>query len=58
MTDREFAFWLAEKARVAAVPVSAFYKYGRSKGMARFCFAKKEEIIITAVQNLKEFFGA
>lgn len=58
MTNREFAFWLAEEARVAAVSVSAFYKDCRSTGMLRFCFAKKEETIITAVQNLKKFFGA
>ena len=39
MSDRELAFWLTEKAGVAAVPVSAFYHGVQQTGLLRFCFA-------------------
>lgn len=58
MSDRELAFWLTEKAGVAAVPVSAFYHGVQQTGLLRFCFAKKEETIERAALNLKKFFGS
>lgn len=54
--DKEFALWLTENAHVAAVPVSAFYHYPHNTGLLRFCFAKKEETVLKAVENLKRFF--
>lgn len=58
MSDWELAFWLTEKAGVAAVPVSAFYHGVQQTGLLRFCFAKKEETIERAALNLKKFFGS
>ena len=58
LNDRELAFWLTEKAGVAAVPLSAFYKDRQKTGLLRFCFAKKEETIERAALNLKKFFGS
>lgn len=58
LNDRELAFWLTEKAGVAAVPLSAFYKDWQKTGLLRFCFAKKEETIERAALNLKKFFGS
>lgn len=55
-SDKDFAIWLTEKANVATIPVSAFYHDRKNTGKVRFCFAKKEETIWKAVENLKEFF--
>lgn len=58
LNDRELAFWLTEKAGVAAVPLSAFYRDRQKTGLLRFCFAKKKETIERAALNLKKFFGS
>ena len=54
-TDKEFAVWLTETAKVACIPVSAFYHDENDTGLIRFCFAKKEATIQEAVANLKKF---
>lgn len=51
--EKDFAVWLTEHAKVATIPVSAFYHEPNNYGRLRFCFAKKEETILNAVQNLK-----
>lgn len=55
LSDKDFAIWLTEKAKVATIPVSAFYHDQKNTGKVRFCFAKKEETILKAVENLKAF---
>lgn len=55
LSDKEFAVWLTEKAKVATIPVSAFYHDQKSTGNVRFCFAKMEETILKAVENLKKY---
>lgn len=52
-SDMEFARWLSKELGVAVIPVSAFYHDRRDTGSVRFCFAKKEETINKAVENLK-----
>ena len=54
MTDKEFAVWLTESYKVATIPISAFYHNQKNTGNIRFCFAKKEETIIKAVENLRQ----
>ena len=54
MSDKEFSVWLTEEMKVATIPVSAFYHSSQNTGNIRFCFAKKEETIIKAVENLKK----
>lgn len=54
MTDREFAIWLTTEKKVATIPTSAFFHDVKDTGTVRFCFAKKEETIIKAVENLKK----
>ncbi len=56
-SDREFAELLIREAKVACVPYSAFYHDGRDTGQLRFCFAKKDETLIQAAEQLKEFFA-
>ena len=57
LSDKDFAIWLTEKAKVATIPVSAFYHDQKSTGNVRFCFAKKEETILKAVENLRRYLG-
>jgi methionine transaminase len=53
-SDTIFAKNLVTLHGVAAIPVSAFYRSGKDDRVVRFCFAKKEETIITAVEKLKK----
>jgi aminotransferase len=54
--DVAFALQLIREAKVATVPGSAFYstpELGRSK--VRFCFPKKMETLLAAVERLRNF---
>ena len=50
-----FAKILTEKARIATIPVSSFYQQGTQNNVLRFCFAKKNETLQTAVERLLDF---
>ncbi len=52
LNEAEFARWLTAEVGVAAIPVSAFYGTPRESGVVRFCFAKKDETLQTALQRL------
>jgi aspartate/methionine/tyrosine aminotransferase len=59
--DYEFCSWLTEKAKVTAIPMSAFYSSKNSPpptNLIRFCFAKKPQIIQAAIDNLTDFFSS
>lgn len=56
MNDLEYAKFLTQKAGVATIPLSPFYKEGSDEKIVRFCFAKKEETILEAANRLKAFF--
>jgi len=51
-SDAVFAKNLVVNHGVAAIPVSAFYQSGKDDHVVRFCFAKKEETILAAVEKL------
>lgn len=53
LSDKEFSELLVRKAQVAAVPYSAFYHDKKNTGKLRFCFAKKDETLFQAAENLK-----
>lgn len=53
--DAELAIDLVKKCGLATIPVSAFYSQKTDNKVLRFCFAKKEETLKTAVERLKEF---
>ena len=55
LPDKAFAGWLTEHAKVASIPISAFYKNNVNTQTVRFCFAKKEETVLEAANNLKKF---
>ncbi len=51
-SEVEFAEWLTTEIKVAAIPVSAFYRDGKESGIVRFCFAKKDETLALALERL------
>lgn len=54
LKDVDFALKLIKEKQVATVPPSAFYlKSAEGENFLRFCFAKKEETLKEAAQNLK-----
>jgi methionine transaminase len=50
--EADFCKWLTTEIRVAAIPLSAFYGNGFDQHVVRFCFAKKEETLNTAIERL------
>lgn len=50
--EAEFAKWLTAEIKVAAIPVSAFYRDGKESGVVRFCFAKQDATLRTALERL------
>lgn len=52
LPEAEFATWLTVQAKVAAIPVSAFYSRPTESGIVRFCFAKKDETLRAALERL------
>jgi len=53
LNEADFCKWLTTKVGVAAIPVSAFYDHPTESGVIRFCFAKREETLSTALQRLQ-----
>ena len=52
LPEAEFSQWLTSEIGVAAIPVSAFYHESHESGVVRFCFAKNEETLRTALERL------
>ncbi|XLZ71708.1 pyridoxal phosphate-dependent aminotransferase [Massilia sp. SR12] len=52
LPEAKFAEWLTSEVKVAAIPVSAFYRDGKDSGIVRFCFAKKDETLALALERL------
>jgi methionine aminotransferase len=52
LPEAQFAQWLTTEVKVAAIPVSAFYRQGKESGIVRFCFAKQDETLRVAVERL------
>ena len=53
--DKELAIHLTKSYGIATIPVSAFYKNGEDNKVLRFCFAKKEETLERAIEQLVGF---
>ena len=54
LPDKEFAVWLTKEHGVATIPLSSFYGTPPDHKLIRFCFAKKEETLLAAVDRLKK----
>ena len=53
LDEAGFCRWLTTEVGVAAIPLSAFYDDGRNQKLARFCFAKRDETLLAALERLK-----
>ncbi|HYP70807.1 MAG TPA: methionine aminotransferase, partial [Variovorax sp.] len=51
-SEADFCLWLTSEIGVAAIPLSAFYGDGFDQRVVRFCFAKKDETLNTALERL------
>ncbi len=51
-SDQALAIRITKEYKVATIPVSVFYNRGKDDKVLRFCFAKKEETLLTAVERL------
>jgi methionine transaminase len=54
LPEAEFCQWLTREVGVAAIPLAAFYAGGFEQGLARLCFAKKDETLQQALQRLQK----
>lgn len=52
LNEAEFCKWLTTEIGVAAIPLSAFYGDGFDQRVVRFCFAKKDETLHSALERL------
>lgn len=50
--DVEFCHWLTTEHKVAAIPLSVFYRQPPSQRIIRFCFAKEPETLAKATEIL------
>ena len=50
--EADFCKWLTTEIGVAAIPLSAFYGNGFDQRVVRFCFAKKDETLNSALDRL------
>ncbi|GAB4191506.1 MAG: aminotransferase [Thalassobaculales bacterium] len=57
--DTAFCRHITTEAKVAAIPMSAFYasQDGRGTSVARFCFAKQDAVLDAAIDRLAAHFG-
>ena len=53
LPEAAFCEWLTREIGVAAIPVAAFYGGGLEQGLARLCFAKRDETLVLALQRLR-----
>ena len=52
LNEADFCQWLTTEIGVAAIPLSAFYSNGFDQRLVRFCFAKKDETLKSALARL------
>ncbi|WP_372394365.1 aminotransferase [Azospirillum sp. HJ39] len=55
--DQAFCRWLVAEAKVAAIPVSAFFVENAPTTVVRFCFSKKDEVLDEAIARLRKRFA-
>lgn len=52
LPEADFCRWLTTEIGVAAIPLSAFYGNAFEQHVIRFCYAKKDDTLRTALQRL------
>ena len=53
LPEVDFCQWLTREIGVAAIPLAAFYEGGFEQGLARLCFAKRDETLQQALTRLQ-----
>ena len=53
LNEADFCRWLTCEVGVAAIPVSAFYGASTDSKVIRFCFAKEEKTLESALTRLR-----
>ena len=53
LSEADFCRWLTTELGVAAIPNSAFYAKQTESGVVRFCFAKEDRTLQTALERLQ-----
>jgi methionine aminotransferase len=53
LPEGEFCQWLTREVGVAAIPLAGFYAAGFEQGLARLCFAKRDETLNEALARLQ-----
>ncbi|MCY0968470.1 aminotransferase class I/II-fold pyridoxal phosphate-dependent enzyme [Chryseobacterium wangxinyae] len=53
-TDVEFSKWLTVEKKVSCLPLSAFYNSKQNSDYVRFSFAKRDVVIIQAMDHLRK----
>jgi methionine aminotransferase len=54
LSESEFCLWLTREMGVAAIPMSTFYANGFDQRVIRFCFAKRDDTLRTALDRLAQ----
>ena len=54
-SDVEFARRMTIEARVATIPLSAFYETGGDTAFIRFCFSKRDEVLDAALERFSDW---
>ena len=57
-SDEDFCRHITVKARVTAVPVSAFYQTPETRDFVRFCFSKRDDVLDEACRRLGALLAA
>lgn len=52
LSEADFCKWLTSEIGVAAIPISAFYGSGFDQRVIRFCFAKRDDTLDSALSRL------
>ena len=53
LPEADFCRWLTSEVGVAAIPLSAFYGNGFDQKVVRFCFAKQDQTLVSALERLQ-----
>ncbi len=54
LPDRAFAEWMTREVGVAVIPISVFYACGHDDRVVRFCFAKQDSTLASAIERMRK----
>lgn len=57
LSDVEFCRAMTVEGKVTALPFSAFYQDGGADNFVRFCFCKGDDVLVEALERMRQFLG-